>query len=96
MAGVGAGAGSLWNKNSWHWEEKKYTAWAHNWIKENLPTIRVENSDASARITSVTHVSGDVRGLPASCVSTYMMCCHVGEADVRCGRCCLFPRYRPL
>ena len=61
MAGSGAGAGSLWNKNSWHWEEKKYTPWAHEWLKENLVGVSVESDGVSARITKVGSVTGDVR-----------------------------------
>ena len=59
---AGAGAGSLWNKNSWHWEEKKYTTWAHGWLREKLTAINVEKSGASARVTKIAQLTGDVRG----------------------------------
>ena len=61
MAGAGAGAGSLWNKNSWHWEEKKYTPWAHAWLQERLLAVQVETGGGAARITAVTKLTGDVR-----------------------------------
>ena len=26
------GVGSIWNKNSWHWEERNYTELAKKWL----------------------------------------------------------------
>ena len=33
------GCGSIWNKNSWHWEERNYTEVAKKWLSENLTKI---------------------------------------------------------
>jgi activator of HSP90 ATPase len=35
------GVGSIWNKNSWHWEEKNYTKKSTDYITEKLQTISV-------------------------------------------------------
>jgi activator of HSP90 ATPase len=34
-----ASTGSLWNKNSWHWEEKDYNKVAHSLIQQQLASI---------------------------------------------------------
>ena len=36
-----ATAGSIWNKNSWHWEEKDYNKVAHAMIKEQLESLEL-------------------------------------------------------
>lgn len=36
------GVGSIWNKNSWHWEERNYTEVAKKWLQENLVKIEVD------------------------------------------------------
>jgi activator of HSP90 ATPase len=38
-----ASTGSLWNKNSWHWEEKDYNKVAHKMIQEQLATICLDS-----------------------------------------------------
>jgi len=35
-------AGSVWNKNSWHWEEKDYGKWARNRLIDILASIELE------------------------------------------------------
>jgi activator of HSP90 ATPase len=37
------GVGSIWNKNSWHWEERNYTEVAKKWLQENLVKIEVDS-----------------------------------------------------
>lgn len=54
-----AGAGSVWNKNSWHWEEKKYTPWANAWLTENLSRLELSAGGASVRVTAVDSIKGD-------------------------------------
>ena len=39
------GCGSIWNKNSWHWEERNYTEVAKKWLTENLIKISVDSSE---------------------------------------------------
>ena len=36
------GVGSIWNKNSWNWEEKNYTEKAKQFLTDNLLNIKVE------------------------------------------------------
>jgi activator of HSP90 ATPase len=39
------GVGSIWNKNSWHWEERNYTEVAKKWLQENLIKIEVNSAE---------------------------------------------------
>jgi activator of HSP90 ATPase len=32
MVEPSTGVGSIWNKNSWHWEERNYTELAKKWL----------------------------------------------------------------
>ena len=50
------GVGSIWNKNSWHWEERNYTELAKKWLGENLIKIAVmcENSSMQANAAAET------------------------------------------
>jgi activator of HSP90 ATPase len=36
------GVGSIWNKNSWHWEERNYTELAKKFLEEKLVKIEAE------------------------------------------------------
>ncbi len=52
--------GSAWNAAG-TWEEKDLTSWAHERLKEILPTVEIPaHSDCRATINSVTKVTGDV------------------------------------
>jgi activator of HSP90 ATPase len=50
MVESSTGVGSIWNKNSWHWEERNYTELAKKWLQENLVRIEVENKEQQVRI----------------------------------------------
>ncbi len=50
MVEPSTGVGSIWNKNSWHWEERNYTELAKKWLSENLSKIEVENVDLQVRV----------------------------------------------
>jgi len=50
MVESSTGVGSIWNKNSWHWEERNYTDLAKNWLQENLVRIEVENKEQQVRV----------------------------------------------
>jgi len=39
------GVGSIWNKNSWHWEERNYSEVAKKWLQENLIKIEVDSAE---------------------------------------------------
>ena len=36
------GVGSIWNKNSWHWEEKNYTKKAQDYLTEKVAALSIE------------------------------------------------------
>jgi activator of HSP90 ATPase len=44
-----AGAGSLWNANSWHWESRNYNKWAEEDVRSKLQAFTA--SDAAAGLT---------------------------------------------
>jgi activator of HSP90 ATPase len=44
------GVGSIWNKNSWHWEEKNYTEQAKKYLERELIKISVTSDDPPATI----------------------------------------------
>ena len=50
MVESSTGVGSIWNKNSWHWEERNYTDLAKKWLQENLVRIEVENKEQQVRV----------------------------------------------
>ena len=53
------GVGSIWNKNSWHWEEKNYTQFAKKWLTENLSQVKIEKNDISIRIYEMKEIKGE-------------------------------------
>jgi activator of HSP90 ATPase len=44
------GVGSIWNKNSWHWEERNYTELAKKWLHEHLAPIEVDSEKERVRV----------------------------------------------
>ena len=50
----------LHNPNNWHWVNKDVSEWAKEWLQANLTGIRAEKGDATASITSVSSMDGDV------------------------------------
>lgn len=55
------GVGSIWNKNSWHWEEKNYTSKAQDFLTQNLQAISVDAFTPRAseiKISKVKEVKG--------------------------------------
>ena len=44
------GYGSIWNKNSWHWEERNYTELAKKILSENLIKIAFETENPHLKI----------------------------------------------
>jgi len=50
MVESSTGVGSIWNKNSWHWEERNYTDLAKKWLQEYLVRIEVENKEQQVRV----------------------------------------------
>jgi activator of HSP90 ATPase len=60
VEGSGMGVGSIWNKNSWHWEERNYTELAKKWLFENLVKIELnsEKEQVAVRLYEVKSVEG--------------------------------------
>jgi activator of HSP90 ATPase len=54
------GVGSIWNKNSWHWEERNYTELAKKWLQENLIKVEVESKEHQVlvRLYEVKSIDG--------------------------------------
>lgn len=52
------GAGSIWNPNSWHWEEKDYTKIAIKVIEDKINGLKFEK-DAIVFINTCKSVKGD-------------------------------------
>lgn len=53
--------GSIWNKNSWHWEERNYSEVAKKFLEENLTKIEViseENPAAKIRLYEIKTIDG--------------------------------------
>jgi activator of HSP90 ATPase len=45
------GVGSIWNQNSWHWEEKNYSEQAKKYLEEELVKISVHSTNPHATTT---------------------------------------------
>ncbi len=55
------GVGSIWNKNSWHWEERNYTELAKTFLQENLLKIEIVSEDkpsAKFRLYEIKSIDG--------------------------------------
>ncbi|KYO02556.1 activator of Hsp90 ATPase [Plasmodium reichenowi] len=51
-------SGSVWNSNSWHWEERNYNKWAESYIKYNLSNLKIEKEDLTIYFDNL-QVSGN-------------------------------------
>lgn len=52
------GFGSIWNNNSWFYEEKNFTKFAKEWLKENIPKIQVKKDGTVVRFYEVKEIEG--------------------------------------
>lgn len=55
------GVGSIWNKNSWHWEERNYSELAKKFLSENLIKIEIvneENPPCKIRLYEIKSIEG--------------------------------------
>ena len=62
MVEQSTGVGSIWNKNSWHWEERNYTELAKKFLSDNLVKIVVENETKPActiRLYEIKTIEGN-------------------------------------
>lgn len=55
------GVGSIWNANSWHWEEKNYTAKAKEYLTEHLQKISLEGFTPRASELTVSKIK-EIKG----------------------------------
>ena len=53
-----AGVGSIWNKGNWHWEEKNYTEFAKEQLKQLWCAITMEVADAKIEIYEIKELKG--------------------------------------
>lgn len=59
MVTANTGFGSVWNKGSWHWENRNYTEFAKDWLSKNWCAIRLPVADAIIEIYEVKEVEGN-------------------------------------
>merc|ERR1712070_765766 len=53
-----AGFGSIWNSNSWFYEEKNYTKFAKEWLTKNLKNISHQREDVIVVVGDVKTIEG--------------------------------------
>ena len=50
----------LHNPNNWHWVNRDASEWTRSYLEKNLIGISAEDGGASAKITKVGSMDGDV------------------------------------
>jgi activator of HSP90 ATPase len=50
----------LHNPNNWHWVNKDASAWAKNYLNEQLGAVSAEEDGVTAKIESLLTLDGDV------------------------------------
>jgi activator of HSP90 ATPase len=50
----------LHNPNNWHWVNKDVSAWAKEYLTENLRTLSVEEDGVTAKVSNLLTMDGDV------------------------------------
>ena len=50
----------LHNPNNWHWVNKDVREWARQYLDENLLGLEAEQGDASAKVSKIMSMDGDV------------------------------------
>lgn len=53
------GTGSVWNTNSYHWEEKSVNAWAEETLKKVISTFTHRMNDVVLSISEITELKGE-------------------------------------
>lgn len=48
-----AGAGSLWNANSWHWESRNYNKWGEESVRAAVLAVSASDASAKLKVTEV-------------------------------------------
>ncbi|KAL4473219.1 hypothetical protein ABPG72_015600 [Tetrahymena utriculariae] len=52
-------AGSVWNVNSWHWEQKNYTPQAKKLLEEIILSISIEQDGVKVQNSKIKSINGD-------------------------------------
>lgn len=52
-AAATAGAGSLWNANSWHWESRNYNKWGEESVRSAVLAVTASDASAKVKVTEV-------------------------------------------
>ncbi len=52
------GFGSIWNNNSWFYEEKNFTKFAKDYLNDRIPKIFVTKNDMTVRLYEIKEVEG--------------------------------------
>jgi activator of HSP90 ATPase len=50
----------LHNPNNWHWVNKDASAWAKDYLKQNLCCLTAEEGGVTAKVERVVSIDGDV------------------------------------
>ena len=53
------GQGSVWNNNSYHWEQKSVDKWSEETLKKVLSLFQFKYEKATLRITEVKDLKGE-------------------------------------
>ena len=54
-----AGTGSVWNTNSYHWEEKSVAAWSNDTLRSILSGFSHSMNDAKVSVTEIAKLEGE-------------------------------------
>ncbi|EGR33359.1 hypothetical protein IMG5_055010 [Ichthyophthirius multifiliis] len=52
-------AGSVWNVNSWHWEQKNYTSQANKILEEIFLSLNLEQDGIQIKHSKIKSITGD-------------------------------------
>ena len=52
------GFGSIWNNNSWFYEEKNFTKFAKEWMTEHIKECQVTKDDVFVRFYEMKEIEG--------------------------------------
>jgi activator of HSP90 ATPase len=58
MVSANTGVGSVWNKGSWHWEERNYTEFAKEFLSREWCNISINANDAQIVVYEVKELKG--------------------------------------
>ena len=53
------GQGSVWNTNSYHWEEKSVNTWANDTLRQVISAFTHTMNDATLSIIEITSLNGE-------------------------------------